>query len=294
MNIFDQRVPRFIPTAIDLNDYSVPCTECPKTMPFVDSCSNCSKTMPKVSSVACHNRKALRNPVHDNTRPGRVVGAVDLVGSTLSLSWADYTRVPVAKVTENFDVWETELASDIDKEFVLTGIKEGFSLVDLEVSGDCTYRRNYRSTLCENKQKVEQRLIEEIESGHYVVSPVPMLKTSALGAVPKGSDDVRVIHDLSRPDGGLNKFAQGTSVTYVTIDDAVKFISPSSYLAKLDLKSAYRSIPIHESCYQYTGIQWKFAGEQNATNLFDCRLPFGAAISCVIFQRVTDAIARIM
>jgi hypothetical protein len=85
-----------------------------------------------------------------------------------------------------------------------------------------------------------------------------------------------------------------TSVSFVTVDDAVRFIKPSSYLAKLDLSAAYRSIPIRKENYQLTGLQWRFSELNSTVNLFDSRLPFGAAMSCAIFQRITDSIARIM
>jgi hypothetical protein len=205
-----------------------------------------------------------------------------------------YTTVPVARVTECLDVWKKELQNDVDKDFILNGIGSGFSIVDCEVSKNATYRRNYKSTQLANKQKVENRILEQIESGHYIISEAKPLKISALGAVPKDISDVCVIHDLSRPDGGVNKFAKETSVTYTTLDKAVNFISPSAFLAKLDLAAAYRSIPISEDCYELTGMQWKFQGHNSPTNLFDCRLPFGAAMSCNVFQRITDSISRIM
>jgi hypothetical protein len=136
------------------------------------------------------------------------------------------------KVSQCYDVWARELASDCDKDYLLEGIMNGFEIVDCKVSDSATFRKNYKSTQLENKLKEEKRLLDEIEEGHYVVSTNKPLKISALGVVPKGTSDVRVIHDLSRPDGGVNQFAIETSVSYITINDAVKMISPTSYLAK--------------------------------------------------------------
>jgi hypothetical protein len=70
------------------------------------------------------------------------------------------------------------------------------------------------------------------------------------------------------------------------------FIKHGSYLAKVDLKSAYRSIPIHPDSFNYTGLQWCFGVNSIPVYLYDCRLPFGA--SCRIFQAITSAICRIM
>jgi hypothetical protein len=112
--------------------------------------------------------------------------------------------------------------------------------------------------------------------------------------VPKGADDIRLIHDLSRPDGGVNALALDTSVTYATIDQATGMLGRNSFLAKVDLQNAYRSIPIHPYDYDLTGLSWKFSGDTEATHFVDVKLPFGASKSCQVFQRISDSISRMM
>ena len=92
----------------------------------------------------------------------------------------------------------------------------------------------------------------------------------------------------------MNILTTDTSVKYPTIDNAVTLIKKGSFLAKVDLKSAYRSVPIHPDSYNYTGLQWDFTGSCTTTYLYDCRLPFGASRSCRVFQAITSAIVRIM
>ena len=65
-------------------------------------------------------------------------------------------------------------------------------------------------------------------------------------------------------------------------------------MAKIDLASAYRSVPIHQDCYNYTGLHWFFGEDRLPTYFYDCRLPFGASRSCRIFQSITNSITRIM
>ena len=65
-------------------------------------------------------------------------------------------------------------------------------------------------------------------------------------------------------------------------------------MQKIDLKSAYRSVPIHPDCYQHMGLSWIFFGDQEPTYFYDCRLPFGSSRSCKDFQSISDAIVRIM
>jgi hypothetical protein len=146
----------------------------------------------------------------------------------------------------------------------------------------------------ENRNLVEKQIYKELDLGRYIVCDEPPLLVSALGAIPKSDTAVRIIHDLSRPKGGLNKFAENTSVRYPTLLDATKMMSKGSFLAKLDLKEAYRSIPVHKNCFNYTGLQWLFEGSDQPTFMFDSRLPFGASLSCRIFQSLTDAIVRML
>jgi hypothetical protein len=166
--------------------------------------------------------------------------------------------------------------------------------VDNDDYGPATCMSNYRSTTVHNRKLVENRIQEEIAAGNYVITSVKPLACSALGAIPKGLLDIRLIHDLSRPDGGVNRLALDTSVSFTTVDKATELIVTGSHLAKIDLKSAYRSIPIRVQDYNLTGLQWRFEGDKYPTYLFDSKLPFGAAKSCQIFQRLTDSIVRMM
>ena len=65
-------------------------------------------------------------------------------------------------------------------------------------------------------------------------------------------------------------------------------------MAKVDLESAYRSVRIHTDNYQATGIKFKFPGNQFSTYIYDTRLPFGARKSLGIFNRITQAVKRMM
>lgn len=41
---------------------------------------------------------------------------------------------------------------------------------------------------------------------------------------------------------------------YQSVDDACKLVEKGSYLAKIDLKSAYRSVPISKHSMKVTGL----------------------------------------
>jgi hypothetical protein len=170
-------------------------------------------------------------------------------------------QVKQARVTECYSKWCDELHGDVFEEYILDGIKNGFNIVDSSDLPVDIFSRNYKSVLS-NKLQAECRLIEQINEGNYVMTHEKPLVVSALGAVPKDEGDIRIIHDLSRPDGGVNRLAWDTSVAFTSVDEATKLISESSFLAKIDLKSAYRSIPVSKSCFQLTGLHWKFGPDQ--------------------------------
>ncbi|CAG2193334.1 unnamed protein product [Mytilus edulis] len=78
------------------------------------------------------------------------------------------------------------------------------------------------------------------------------------------------------------------------LKDACKIIKEGDFLAKVDLSNAYRSVKVHASNYPYTGLHWRFHGDNQDTFFYDTKLPFGAAQSPSIFQRLSSAVCRIM
>ena len=160
-----------------------------------------------------------------------------------------------------------------------------------------TIQNNYRSATQEStRAQVEKQIQFEIDHGHYILCKTPPTIVSALGAIPKpNSDKVRLIHDCSRPPGAaLNDFASVDKLSFQTIDDAARLVTPNCYFAKVDLQSAYRSVAIHPDDYRATGLHWKFEGDNSPTYMYDTRLPFGARRSPGIFHRITQAVKRMM
>ena len=156
---------------------------------------------------------------------------------------------------------------------------------------------NYRSATAEHSRaQVEKQIFTELENGRYRISSERSNIVSAIGAIPKkNSSDVRLIHDASRPAGNaLNDYATTNHFKYQSIQDAVDLVTPGCYFAKLDLANAYRCVKIHPSNFKATGLKWRFTGDKHDTYLIDERLPFGAARSPEIFNRLTQAVREIM
>ena len=199
-------------------------------------------------------------------------------------------------ITQFLPTWKRELEHDEDKTFLLHGLEFGFPLVDVETSTISNTRCSNHKSTQQFKSKVSKRLMEEIKEGNYIeTDPNTVKLISPLAAIEKSDGDVRLIHDLSYPaNKSLNDFASKEYCEYENIADAIDCLKPGMWMAKCDLKWAYRSVPIKPEHYPLTGLQWTFHGQGSPTTLFDTALPFGARKSPAHFNRVTKSIKRMM
>ena len=193
-------------------------------------------------------------------------------------------------------MWEEELRGDEDCEFLLNGVTNGFRLINHFdfVPAEC---HNYSSALDPSvRDQVEAQIQTELVEGRYERVYVKPTIISALGAIKKPNGGIRLIHDASRPPGlALNDYAEiERSQKFQSINDAVDCLSHGAFLCKIDLKSAYRSVPVHPSDFVVTGLKWRFNGDMADTWLIDKRLPFGARFSPGIFHRLTQSVRRMM
>ena len=199
-------------------------------------------------------------------------------------------------------VWEHGLASHTDRcfaEYVCKGIREGFRIGfnyhqarHRPASGNMKSAKEheevvdkYIGTECEKK-----RLLGPLPRDEY-----PHVQISPFGVIPKSEPGKwRLIIDLSSPAGGsvndgINK--EWCSLTYMTIDDVaarVVRLGRGALMAKFDLKSAYRQVPVHPDDRWLLGMEWK-------GQLFvDTALPFGLRSAPVIFNAVAEALAHMI
>lgn len=200
----------------------------------------------------------------------------------------------------NPGAWEAELdPKDPKRDWLLTGIYNGFHVIDTELAGvqltRCISVANYESATVHNRANVEKQLTSEINNGRYVITEEVPVIISALGAIPKTGGGIRLIHDASRPENtALNDFCPKEGVQYQTLQDAVDMCDHNYYMAKIDLSEAYRSVKIHPSNYKYTGLCWQFSGESKKTYMYDARLSFGCRRSPYVFNELTQAVVRMM
>lgn len=189
--------------------------------------------------------------------------------------------------------WESELEGDPDRDFLLDGIRNGFHIVDPHAPIQPSSLPNHKSAL-DNYDATTSLIAKEIELGRYAVASIPPTIVSPLGLIPKTDNGHRLIHDCSAPSGrSVNDSAvHCDKQTYESIDTAVDYLKSGYFMAKVDIKSAYRAVAIHPASYRATGLSWTIDGERLV--LIDKRLPFGARPAPSIFHRLSQSIKRMM
>ena len=148
-------------------------------------------------------------------------------------------------------------------DYLIQGFVHGFSI---RYFGSLfTIRSPNLKSAIDNPTSVNEKLSKELAAGRIVgpfdAPPFASFRVSPLGIVPKKlPGEFRLIHHLSYTEGssvndGVPK--ELATVRYATIDDAIRLIkSPGKgcFLAKTDIKSAFRIILVAPSNFPLLGI----------------------------------------
>ena len=179
---------------------------------------------------------------------------------------------------------------------LLNGFRIGYSCCRTQLRSRNT---NHPSALA-NTKVVDDRIATELAAGRLLGPILPHLvsvvHTSPLGLIPKTHqpNKWRLICDLSSPAGssvndGISP--ELCSLQYAKVDDAVNMIQllgRDTQLVKLDLKDAYRIVPVHPADYHLLGIKWK------GHTYVDRALPFGLRSAPKIFNAIADLISWVL
>jgi hypothetical protein len=181
-------------------------------------------------------------------------------------------------------------------DYIIAGLTFGFS-IGFTGTLHSSSSKNLLSSY-EHFEAVSTAIELEVSRGHtagpFSSPPLDNFHCSPIGAVRKNDGTVRLILDLSSPRGsavneGINP--EEFSVKYCSFDDAVTLViqnGPSSYMAKADIKHAFRLCPISPDEWHLLGYQW------NNQFYFDTRLPFGSRSSPFIFNCFADLLCWIL
>ena len=141
---------------------------------------------------------------------------------------------------------------------------------------------------------VTAQLSKEVDAGRiqglFLHRPLPALCCSGVGIVPKKGNKWRMILHLSAPAGSsINDhiLKDDFSLRYSTIDDAVRMLftlGTGALMAKADLKSAFRMIPVCPQDWELLGMQWQ------GHFYHDTCLPFGLRSAPFLFNQYAEAL----
>lgn len=203
------------------------------------------------------------------------------------------------------EVWRKELRGYPDQplaELLMRGIQQGFRIgYDASMATLQSETTNLRSAL-EQPEVVSRYLAEELTAGRVVrvgsVEEAEKLGVhcSPFGVIPKRNrpNKWRLIVHLSAPEGesvndGISKDL--SSLSYVKVDDVVCRVlklGKGALMAKLDIKQAYRNVPVHPQDRLLLGMRWQ------GQVYVDAALPFGLRSAPLIFTALADAAQWIM
>ena len=152
---------------------------------------------------------------------------------------------------------------------------------------------------------------DQIPYANFIQSPV--------GLVPKAEGQTRLIFHLSYDFNrgsedrllSLNKHTPRSkcSIKYHDLDFAVHAMLRLAslpdldrkakfnglvYSRKTDIKSALRLVPLLQSCWKWLIFKARDPNSKEWKFFVDKCLPFGASISCVIFQHISDALKHVI
>ena len=258
---------------------------------------------PVITNYTCHQHREQQAEHQDSNRG--YVYTEDLVkleacraSRSVELP-AGATQITTPLVAR---AWEQALAQHPDRQFrsyILQGIQQGFHIGFDGKAGQAVGAKKNMLSALNNPTPVEEYLQEE-EAKCRVVEILPPASQQVLvnrfGVIPKRgqANQWRLILDLSYPpnrsvNDGISRDL--SSLHYVSVDTAVQRVlelGQGARLAKVDIKHAYRNVPVHPDDRHMLGMRW------NGRTFVDKMLPFGLRSAPKVFTALADALEWIL
>ena len=272
---------------------------------FVDFATNVTgrDVMAHIAASSARNSFANEGVVRETSQAvGDTQTAISRDGENSTnifscLSMQNTFKLPdVSSVTPiNVDNLSVQLGGHPDRQnvdYVLNGLRNGFRL---GFNPDSTKLKSVKAN-CPSAPKhssvIDNYLAKEVSLGRVFgptsIPPTNNLQVNRFGVIPKKDGGWRLILDLSFPFGhsvndGINK--DEFTLTYSKVSDAISLIIKAgrgALMGKVDIKSAYRIIPVHPSDRYLLGTCWQ------GDYYLDLALPFGLRSAPAIFNSLAD------
>ena len=196
------------------------------------------------------------------------------------------------------EAWEVALAAHPDRayaRYICWGLREGFRIGFQHGRPLESATVNMPSTGL--RPEAISSYIEGEQAKGRMLGPFPPawrqhLHVNRFGLIPKGHNTgkFRLITDLSFPRGrsvndGIS--SELTSLSYISVDNVGEIVASmgaGALLAKMDIESAYRLVPVHPQDRILQAVEWE-------GHIFvDPMLPFGLCSAPKIFNSLADAL----
>ena len=182
----------------------------------------------------------------------------------------------------------------------MSGLTQGFRIGFSRPYHTLTSTRKSLGSAIQHPKVIEEYLASEVSqnrvAGPFVKATIPDIHISRFGVIPKGHqpNKWRLIIDLSHPAGhsvndGIAKHL--CSLSYITVDTAISHIitlGPGTLLAKIDIKHAFRLLPVHPADRHILAMRW------NNNIYIDTCLPFGLRSAPKLFNILADLLLWIV
>ena len=147
----------------------------------------------------------------------------------------------------------------------------------------------------ENKSKLDSIIGKELPEGYLKIVNKKPTCVHSIGAVPKPDGGIRPITDCSMPrDISVNNFCADIiqDFQYKNVDHVLAMLQEGDYMAVVDIKSAYRAVPIFPDHRRYLGLKWEINGE--TVFIEDSRLCFGLCLGPSYFDKISGFVYNIL
>ena len=180
---------------------------------------------------------------------------------------------------------------DIDWEYLLHGFIFGFRVINPNCATSYSSRKTLYMDL-DKKLFISSKLTEEIKLGYISrATSIPQCVHNMFCVTKDAS--YRVVVDCSKPlKTCVNNYVDSVSSTfsYTGIDSLVENMHTGDYIAVTDIKNAYRSVTIHETCRTMQGLVWDLGN--GPEYFYDNRMSMGLSSSPYIFTRIGNFVSR--
>ena len=216
-----------------------------------------------------------------------------------SSAYSGDARLASVSTPLQLEVWRRMLQNHPDADFakyILCGIEHGFHIGIQQAPFNLKSSRRNMSSAISHPQVIEEYIGPQVGLGNilgpFQSSEFPEIHVNRFGCIPKKHQPGkwRLITDLSFPKGrSVNDLIDPRlcSLSYITVEEVARkamSLGPGSLMAKIDIRSAYRLIPIHPADRYFLGMIW------DDMLYVDGMLPFGLCSAPKIFTAWADAL----